>query len=307
VRHIRRVLQSRQSETRSRERSAHRSRQRVVALLTLIGACFVPAPTGAQADKKPSGGMVVDAGSQQVTLASSRTLPDGRLQNGWAVGAAHVMVTAPPGTTVTIGQGTMEILPPLALDGAATAARAARFGHRAKGHPIAHAAWTNPCNHCWYNSLSGTYCLETCVYAGSVQYALQEVPGEWYVAQHISGTVTSGAGPARLGGAYNRFVNESGDSGPLNYKPGGDDCTSSSTSWNWSFSAFGLSFGENGPLSGGSCYGPIAPDGWGNPAFGSKWWANYEDGNHAIGSADAIHLGPGQNPYASLGLEAAIE
>lgn len=257
---------------------------------------LVALPVGASAAVgKHSGGMTVNAGVQRLRLISSRSTTDGRLQSKWLVGGKdHVAVTGARGSTVTIGQGkllTVEVAPPGAL-----AAEAAARGPREKGGPLAHAAFTNPCNHCWFNSQSAQACARTCVTASSDQYALQEVSGEWYMGQHITGTVYPGSGTATLGEAYARFPGESGDSAPLNYRPSGDSCPSSGSSWNWGFSFGGFSFGESGPLSGGSCYGPIAPSGWGYPAFGSRWWSNGQSGNHAIGSFSAVHLGPGQNP-----------
>jgi hypothetical protein len=244
--------------------------------------------------------MTVNAGAQRLSLISSRSTTDGRVQSKWLVGGKDsVTVTGAPGSAVTIAQGklvTVAVAPPQALAGEATAAR----GPRAKHGPLAHAAWTNPCNHCWYNAQQARVCARSCVYGSSDQYALQEVPGGWYMGEHITGTVYPGSGSATLGEAYYRFPGESGDSGPLNYKPAGDSCPSSGSSCNWSFSGWGFSFGESGPLSGGSCYGPIAPSGWGYPAFGSRWWSGGQNGNHAIGSFDAIHLGPGQNPYDVL-------
>jgi hypothetical protein len=272
-------------------------------VLTVAVGTFFALTAGAYAATS-SGGMMVNAGGQPLGLASSRTTTDGQLQNTYTVGAAHATVTAPRGSTVTFGNGTMQIVPPLAAAGTATAARAEHL-KTAKGGPSAHAAWTNPCDHCWYNALSGSYCNGTCVYAGSEQYAIQEVSGEWFMGQYINGTVYPGSTSATLGEAYNRFPGESGDSGPINYKPGGDDCPSSSTTWSWSFSYAGFSFGLSGPLAGGSCYGPIAPSSWGDPAFGSRWWSGGESGNHAIASFDAIHLGAGQDPYDVLVLGAS--
>lgn len=277
----------------------------LVALTVAVGMLVVlPAGAYAAIGGIRSGGMIVQSGTQQVTLDSSQTVANGQLQSEWTVGGkAQLTVTAPPGSDVTVGQGTVVITPPLAQTGNATAARA---NGRTKRGPLAHAAWTNPCNHCWFNSLSGRYCLETCVYAGSQQYALQEVSGNWQMGQHITGTVYGGSGPPKLGEAFNRFPGESGDSGPENYRPSGDNCPNSGGSWSWTFSGWGFSLGESEPLSGGSCYGPIAPSSWGDPAFGSRWWNNAgQSGNHAIGSFDAIHLGPGQNPYDQLYLGAA--
>jgi hypothetical protein len=246
--------------------------------------------------------MTVNHGAQRLSLVSSHSTSDGRVQSKWTVGGkAHLTVTAPTGSSVIVGMSTVQIKPPGELAGEAGAR-----GPRAKGGPLAHAAWTNPCNHCWYNSLSSRYCLETCTYAGSDQYALQEVSGAWYVGQHISGTVYPGSGSAKLGEAYNRFPGESGDSGPQpGYKPAGDDCPNSGATWSWGFSWGGFSFGESDPLSGGSCYGPIAPSGWGFPAFGSRWWSNGQSGNHAIGSFEAINLGRGQDPYDELDIGVA--
>lgn len=260
----------------------------LVALTVAVGTFFTVA-TGACAavGGVSSGGMIVTAGSQQVTLVSRRPMLDGRLQTEWTTSAgADVTVTAPPGSTVTIGQNTAEVSPPLSRVGAATA--------------------SNPCDHCRYNPLTLTHCAETCTHGASDQYALQEVPGEWFMGQHITGTVYSGSGVPVEDEAYNTFPDERGDSGPLNYKPAGDQCPSSGTTWNWSFSGWGLTFGESGPLSDGSCYGPIAPSGWDHPAFGSKWWArSVQSGDHAIGSFDAIHLGPGQSPYDTLQVRSA--
>ena len=272
-----------------------------VALTVALGV-IVALPVGASAAVgRHTGGMTVNAGAQRLSLVSSRATTDGRLQSKWLVGGkARVTVTAPEGSAVTIGQGkltSVEIAAPGALVGGATAAR----GPRAKRGPLAHAAWTNPCNHCWYNALTARVCGRSCVYASSNQYALQEVNGGgWYMGQHITGTVYPGSGSATLGEAYNRFPGESGDSGPIGYRPNGDHCPTSGDTWNWSFSFGGFSFGDSGPLSSGSCYGPIAPSGWGFPAFGSRWWSNGQSGNHAIGSFDAINLGAGQNPYDEL-------
>ena len=273
----------------------------LVALTAAFGV-LVALPVGASATVvRHSGGMTVNAGAQRLSLISSRSTSDGRLQSKWLVGGkARVTVTAPQGSAVTIGQGkltTVEIASPGALAGEAAAAR----GPRANRGPLAHAAWTNPCNHCWYNALSTRVCGRTCVYASSRPVrAPGGRRGRWYMGQHITGTVYPGSGSATIGEAYNRFPGESGDSGPLNYRPSGDSCPGSGSSWNWGFSWGGFSFGESGPLSGGSCYGPIAPSGWGYPAFGSRWWSNGQGGNHSIGSFDAIHLGPGQNPYDEL-------
>lgn len=273
-------------------------RRWLVALTVAVGA-LVAAPTGAYAGGvgARSGEMTVNHGSQLLSLVSSRSMTDGRVQSKWSVGGGktHVTVTAPAGSAVTIGQGTVRIVPPGALAGAAAAR-----GPRAQHGPLAHAAFTNPCNHCTFNALSTHVCARTCVYASSTQYALQENPGEWYMSQRITGTVSPGSGSATMGEAYNRFPGESGDSGPINYRPSGDHCPTTGASWSWSFSYLGFTFGDSGPLSSGSCYGPIAPSGWGFPAFGSRWWSNGQSGNHSIGSGDAIHLGPGQNPWDEL-------
>lgn len=270
------------------------------ALVVAVGV-LVAIPVGASAAVvgTHSGGMTVNAGAQRLSLISSRSTTDGRLQSKWLVGGKnHVTVTGAPGSAVTIGQGellTVEVTPPGALAG-----EAAARGPRAKRGPLAHAAWTNPCNHCWFNAQSAQACARTCVYAGSNQYALQEVPGAWYMGQHITGTVHPGSGTATLGEAYARFPGESGDSGPIGFKPSGDHCPNSGDSWSWSFSFGGFTFGDSGPLSAGSCYGPIAPSGWGMPAFGSRWWSNGQSGNHSIGSFDAVNLGPGQDPWDVL-------
>jgi hypothetical protein len=278
---------------------ARRCMSWLVPLTVAAGMLFVvTAGAYAAPGSESSGRMTVNTGGQFVTLASTRVTAAGQLRNQWTVGAARVTVTAPAGSTVTLGPGTVDVAPAMAVAGEATAARSARIGRGV----LAHAAWTNPCDHCWYNSLSNSYCLETCVYASSDQYALQEVSGAWYMGQHITGTVYPGSGSAELGEAYNRFPGESGDSGPLNYNPSGDDCPSSGATWSWGFSGWGFSFGESGPLAGNSCYGPIAPSSWGDPAFGSRWWSGGESGNHSIGSFDAIHLGSGQDPYDELDL-----
>jgi hypothetical protein len=256
-----------------------------VAVLT-AAAMLVAGSTGAHAavGGQSSGGMLLNAGSQRVSLVSSQPITDGRLRSTWVIGGnGRVTVTAPAGSSVIVGGSSVEIAPPL--------------------------SWRNPCDHCWYNAIAGRFCRETCVYGSSNQYALQEVSGEWYVGNHITGTVYPGSGSAKLGEAYNRFLSEHGDSGALNYKPSGDSCPSSGGSWNWSFSfqsqGVGFSFGESQPLSGGSCYGPVAPSGWGQPAFGSRWWSNGQRGNHGIGSFDAIHLGHHQSPYDALWLVVA--
>jgi hypothetical protein len=256
----------------------------------VLAGLAVPTAAMAAADGAvATGSMRVAAGGRAVSLVSSSATRDGRLQNQWLVGHnERVTVTAPRGSVVTIGANMTRVTPPLAIPGAYTAGRS-----------------SNPCNHCWYNGLSVRQCQgSSCVYGSSDQYAIQEQPGEWYMGQHTTGTVYPGAGSATQGDVWNRFPGESGDSGPLNYQPRGDDCPSSGTSWNWSFSFAGFGFGESGPLSGGSCYGPIAPSGWGFPAFGSRWWSGGQSGNHAVGSGDAIHLGAGQSPYDELDVEA---
>ena len=160
----------------------------LVALTVALGV-LVAMPVGASAAVgRRSGGMMVNAGAQRLRLISSRSTTDGRVQSKWLVGGKnHVTVTGAPGSAVTIGQGkllTVEVASPDALAG-----EAAARGPRAKRGPLAHAAWTNPCNHCWYNAQSATACARSCVYGSSNQYALQEVSGEWYMGQHITGTV----------------------------------------------------------------------------------------------------------------------
>lgn len=275
--------------------NAKRSFRSVILSAAAVSALASPAAASAATTQTTPGGsqettsgrMLIGAGSQQLTLTSSRTMPDGRIKSQWSVGPGGsdgtASATAPAGSTISVTPNLMTISPPQAL----ATANASNTGVAA-----AQAAWTNPAPGSDYNAVSGSHCFKnSCVYASSFQHAIQEQPGEWFIGQETSGTVYPASNSATLGEAYTRFPGESGDSGPLNYRPEGDHCASSGASWSWSFSYLGFGIGESSPLSANSCYGPIAPSSWGEPAFGSRWWSNGQGGNHGIGSADAIHLG----------------
>lgn len=244
-----------------------------LSVLVACAALLLAGPTGASA---AGGGMRVDAGRQHVSVVSSRSVQGGRLRSTWMIGGKPLTVTAPPGSRVVLGQNWAEVMPPLAFAG---------------------ASWSNPCDHCWYNALQIRRCGETCVNASSTQFAMQEKPGAWYIGNRITGTVYPGSGKATFGQAWNRWISERGDSAPLDYQPNGDSCPSSGKSLTLGLSAFAVSLSVTVPLSGGSCFGPVAPSGWSSPAFGSRYWSGGQSGNHGLGSLDMIHLGHHQSPY----------
>src|SRR3984885_13365177 len=125
-----------------------RCRSWLVPLTVAVGMLFVvTAGAYAAPGSESSGRMTVNTGGQFVTLASSRVTATGQLQNQVTGGAARATATAPAASTVPFGPGTVDVAPPMALAGEASAARAPRVSRG----PLAHAAWTNPCDHCWYN------------------------------------------------------------------------------------------------------------------------------------------------------------
>lgn len=267
--------------------------RRTLKSLTGGGAAFLALVLPAAAIATPSP-MALSSGSVPMTLVGSSQLPNGQVRTNWSGASGTDVVTSPAGTTITDTGTTLTIIPPQAAAGAMSSPT---------GVEAASAqSWTNPPNHTYYNSTSGTHCASgNCVYAGSVQYALQENPGEWYVMQKISGTVyPASGGKACWGQAYNEFPGESGDSGPLNYSPTGNTNQGSGTT-TVGFSAFGFSTSETEQRVSG-VFGPIAPHGWGLPAFGSQWdgqdYGGCNSGNNGLGSIYDIHLGSGQNPYA---------
>ena len=262
-----------------------------VALLCGAAPAFADAP-------QLSGGMIVSPQSAPLTLVSSVTLPDGLIQNDWTVqdpAGGTLTVTAASLSEVTVDtpcvtqcerptEADTEVSPPESL--------------------LSNAA-AGPKNHTWYNLRQVQRCTATCVYASSDQYAIQEVPGDWRIGNHITGNVHPGNNDACYGRAWNTFGGEHGDSGPDNFKPAGDTfAQGSSLGWAWTFSYGVFSFSESGTTASHSKYGPIAPSGWTNPAYGSHWdgidYGGDNNNNNALGSGDDIKLGVGQSAYNNL-------
>jgi hypothetical protein len=259
-------------------------------------------------------GATLAPGSKAMTLGSATTLANGLVQSTWqgAGGMTDTMV-APAGSTLSIQtvtingqQATQATVTPPQLAGVAPPTGTAAAADTAA------ASWTNPPNHTWFNPQSNEICKSgECVYGSSQQYAYNETKGNWIMGQKTTGTISPQTpGASCLGSVYTRFPGEVGDSGPLaGYSPSADT-TSSSGTYNVSFSYGGISIGSSVTRT-SAVFGPFTPNRYSNgapnytlPAFGSGWdgfdYGGCTQRQEGLGSADAIHLGAGQNPYDQM-------
>lgn len=261
-------------------------------------------------------GATLAPGSQAMTLSNSSTLANGLVQSTWHGSGMTDTMTAPAGSTLSIQtvtinghQATQATVTPPQLAGVApptgTAASASTTAAAA-------ASWTNPANHTWFNPKSNEICKAgECVYGSSQQCAYNETKGNWIIGQKTTGTISPQTGGAScLGSVYTRFPGESGDSGPLaGYSPS-SDTSKSAGSYNVSFSWGGFAIGTTVTRT-SAVFGPFTPNRYSNggphytlPAFGSGWdgfdFGGCTQRQEGLGSADAIHLGAGQNPYDQM-------
>lgn len=270
-----------------------------ITTLAVIGSLILAASVfAAEPPTQGSTGpvlMTVASGSDPLTQTDSQQLANGLVQTSWVDANGNVTTaTGPQGSTVAVSGTTASITPPQAAVSSAVDPGGSLVA--------APAVLSPPPDHSYFNALSISDCASgTCVYGSSVQYSLQEIPGEVYMMQKTTGTVSTNNGSCEAEGrAWNRFLNETGDSGPLDYSPSADSPTGGGTV-DVSFDAFG--FGLGFPVSRTTgWFGPAAPSGWGEPAFGSRWVpaGNCSTKNQGLGSLDDIHIGHGQSDWDSL-------
>lgn len=231
-------------------------------------------------------------------------------------------MVAPPGSTLSVATVTINgreatqaiVTPPQAGTTAPTTATtgASTTTSAAAAPTIAAASWTNPANHTWFNYKTNEICQSgECVYGASQQFAFNETPGKWVMGQKTTGTITPQSGGAScMGSVYTRFPGESGDTGPLaGYSPNADTTRSAGT-YNVSYSWGGFTMGASVNRT-AAVFGPFTPNLLANgspnynlPAFGSGWdgwdFGGCTSRQEGLGSADAIRLGPGQDPYDQM-------
>jgi hypothetical protein len=161
---------------------------------------------------------------------------------------------------------------------------------------------TPPPLHTYFNFMSNDICaVDSCETDGGNQYAIQEIPGNYYMGQEMSGTVRPNVGHnATYGEAFIDWPGESGDSGPLNYSPQGDTVTEKETAdITVGIDVAPFTFDIDIPVYKDSTFGPVFPSGANVPAFGSFWQGN----NHSMNGtafAEDIHLGTGQSAVGEM-------
>lgn len=279
-------------------------RQRICGALASAAMMLVALSSVSPADAAPVAA-TLGAGSDPMALVSSTALPNGDVKTRWVghSGATAVAVAA-PGSVLTVHGDTATLSPPQAA-GVPTGGTGLASSKTSTSTGVSPAdTWVHPALHSYFNALDLTYCVGgDCVYGSSVQYALQQIPGEYYYYQKTTGTVYPGSGGAACyGKVYTEFPGETGDSGPLAYSPN-SSTTQSAGSYTVGFSELGLSVSFTVSRTAG-VFGPADPHGWNLPAFGSKWnGVNYggcRQADEGLGSQDMIHLGTDQDPWDTM-------
>jgi hypothetical protein len=287
-----------------------RSSSWVMGLLALsITAGLADAPA-ASADALSTAARVMP-GSAELTLVSSKRLPDGDYETRWRGPDSSAEIAAPAGTwvyevpawwqaTASAAQMSPRVRSYLApfIDSATAAERyaaattggsyvgtlmlvppQAASGTTADGRARAASRRRNPPDHSWFNGTSSTYCYGlACTKASGRQYAIQEEPGQWYIGSYISASGYGGgpSGPIKnaktsYASAFSKWPGEHGDVIVSNSPSGTTYTTNSSRTVGVSLSDGGFGFSESWTLGSHSSYGPNWPHGTNNPAFGAQW------------------------------------
>jgi hypothetical protein len=282
----------------------------VLAFIALAGTCALATAPAASADAVSTAARVIP-GSAELTLLSSKRMPNGDYETRWRGASSSADIVAPAGTWVyevpawwqaTAAPARMSPRVQSYLTrfvASATAAErnaAASAGGlyvgtlmivppqaasvaMASGTAFAARRRPNPPDHTWFNGQSSTFCYGlACTKASGRQYTIQEQPGQWYIGSYISASGYGGGrdGPIKnaktsYASAFSKWPGERGDVIVSNSPSGTTYTSNSSRTVGVSLSDGGFGFSESWTLGSHSSYGPNWPHGTNNPAFGAQW------------------------------------
>ncbi|MGO9905885.1 MAG: hypothetical protein ACLPY3_09215 [Solirubrobacteraceae bacterium] len=289
---------------------SRRSIRGLLTLLALTPTAVLAAISPADADAVSMAARIMP-GSAELTLVTSKRLPDGDYETRWRGADSSADIVAPAGTWVYEVPAWWQASagPALATPrersyltrfiASATAAErdaAASTGlsyvgtlmivppgamsdAMASGRARAASRRPNPPDHSWFNSQSSTFCYGlACTKASGRQYTIQEQPGQWFIGSYISASGYGGGpdGPIKnaktsYASAFSKWPGEHGDVIVSNSPTGTTYTSNSSRTVGVSLSDGGFGFNETWTLGSHSSYGPNWAHGTENPAFGAQW------------------------------------
>ncbi len=289
---------------------SRRSIRGLLTLLALTPTAVLAATSPADADAVSMAARIMP-GSAELTLVTSKRLPDGDYETRWRGADSSADIVAPAGTWVYEVPAWWQASagPALATPrersyltrfiASATAAErdaAASTGlsyvgtlmivppgamsdAMASGRARAASRRPNPPDHSWFNSQSSTFCYGlACTKASGRQYTIQEQPGQWFIGSYISASGYGGGpdGPIKnaktsYASAFSKWPGEHGDVIASNSPTGTTYTSNSSRTVGVSLSDGGFGFNETWTLGSHSSYGPNWAHGTENPAFGAQW------------------------------------
>lgn len=176
--------------------------------------------------------------------------------------------------------------------------------------------WVVPPDHQYFNPQDiVNWCHDgACVNVSSIEYSIQETPGDVIMAQKATGQMWGGhsSGPSDSGnvtkaGVFTTWPNSTGDKpeqewpDATTHVDNGRDQTYTVGVTNGGFS---FSYTVNVPSQ--SSYGPYWPSGRQNPGFGGQYLGCWEGGQgyFPLGEASYVVIGAGQSDWDQLHAEA---